>query len=180
MKSLQVSAPGFAQRKLPPFLGAKVSAVVKNFAFTEGPLDVWRPRGCPRGCGQGTGLTISLCDLRGPRRTFQRLPPGLPHLEFSDAFVGQSRVRVVGSRSSRLPPGNNRRGRRVCGKGLEEEARCQGSLHRFPFSVWSHIWKFAVPKTAIKSSCFCFALGLELGPLFEKRVCCHFKVKLKL
>ena len=40
MKSLQVSAPGFAQRKLPPFLGAKVTAVVKNFAFTEGPLEV--------------------------------------------------------------------------------------------------------------------------------------------
>ena len=67
------------------------------------------------------------------------------------------------------------------GRDLEEEGRCQGNLRRFPISQFGPlIWKFAVPKTAIKSLCFCFALGLELGPLFEKRVCCHFKVKSKL
>lgn len=36
MKSLQVSAPGLSPRGSHPFLGAKVLAVLKGFALTEG------------------------------------------------------------------------------------------------------------------------------------------------
>lgn len=119
------------------------------------------------------------CDqpLWSPRtlQNFSALVPGLPHFEFPDSFVGRSQVRSVGPTSACQPPGNDRGGRRVC-KGAWEGRKLSRKFAQLSYlSIWSRVWKLVVPKAAKESSCFCFALSLELRPL-KKRMCCHIKV----
>ena len=160
MKSPQVSAPGLVPRKLPLFLGTESVSCCEGLCVYGG--FPWR-----------RGQEDLACDqpLWSPRTSenFSALVPGLPHFEFPDSFVGRSEVRSVGPTSACLPPGDDSRGRRVWNGAWDGRKLSRKFAQLSYFPVWSRIWKLVVPRAAKESSCFCFALSLELGPLFEKK-----------